>query len=306
MFLSSPLGEAAERGRPDITFVGGFGTENGTRGVAVGDVRYWLDDRIQTVAGLIKSSVNLDFYGLGEAQTREPLRYNLEPEGGLVQAKYRLGDSALWAGLGYAYVATAVSFEAPQGTPRLPDFERTSHIGGLAPSLTWDTRDNVFTPTDGTYVEANVGVFSPSLGSDDDFQRAHLLAMDFRPLAPGLFLGVRGQVTSAFGDAPFYMQPFVGLRGVPVMRYQGETAADLEAELLWQVWNRVSLVGFAGAGATWSGFERIEDTQTVFSGGVGIRYELARAYGIHVGLDVAFSGGSAALYVQIGSAWARP
>jgi len=46
--------------------------------------------------------------------------------------------------------------------------------------------------------------------------------------------------------------------------------------------------------------------QTVLSGGVGFRYEIARAYGIHVGLDVAFSDDNAAVYVQIGSAWARP
>ncbi len=82
-------------GRPNITAVGGLGTENGTWGVFAGDSRYWLDDRVQTLAGAIYASVNLDFYGIGsEAVVRDhPLRYNLEPAGGLLQAKYRLGDS---------------------------------------------------------------------------------------------------------------------------------------------------------------------------------------------------------------------
>ena len=40
-FLDQPLGEArAGFGRPDITIVGGAGTENGTWGVLVGDVRH--------------------------------------------------------------------------------------------------------------------------------------------------------------------------------------------------------------------------------------------------------------------------
>jgi hypothetical protein len=38
------------------------------------------------------------------------------------------------------------------------------------------------------------------------------------------------------------------LRGIPAMRYQGESTAQAEAELRWQFWQRFSLVGFAGAG----------------------------------------------------------
>jgi hypothetical protein len=52
--------------------------------------------------------------------------------------------------------------------------------------------------------------------------------------------------------------------------------------------------------------EHFDNSQTVVSGGAGFRYELARRYGIHAGLDVAFSGEDTAVYVQVGSAWARP
>ena len=53
-------------------------------------------------------------------------------------------------------------------------------------------------------------------------------------------------------------------------------------------------------------FERLDDSQSVVTGGGGFRYELARRYGIHAGVDVAFSSDDAAVYLQIGSAWARP
>ncbi|MGH7305048.1 MAG: BamA/TamA family outer membrane protein [Candidatus Rokuibacteriota bacterium] len=308
-FLNQPLGEAkAGFGRPDITMVGGLGTENGSWGILVGDVRHWLNDRLETQAGFTHLSVNLDFHGIGQDARLDdhPLRYNLEPTGGVVRVKYRLGDSTLWAGLGYAFAVTRVTFEAPAETPGLPDFRRDSTVGGLTPSFTWDTRDNLFTPVRGTFVEAVVGVFSPALGGDDDFQRAQLTAMQFVPLLRTLYLGLRGDAAATFGDAPFYLRPFISLRGAPIMRYQGDEVASIETELRWQFWGRFSVVGFVGTGAAWNDFERFHNTQAIVTGGFGLRYEIARRYGIHMGLDLAFGPDNTAVYVQVGSAWARP
>jgi hemolysin activation/secretion protein len=102
------------------------------------------------------------------------------------------------------------------------------------------------------------------------------------------------------------MLPYINLRGAPIMRYQGEQAGQVEAELRWQCWKRLSLVGFAGYGAAWNDLERFENTMTVPTGGTGFRYELARAYEIHAGVDLAFSPDDAAIYFQVGSAWPRP
>jgi hypothetical protein len=308
-FISSPLGDAQPgHGRPDITLVGGMGTGNGSRGLVAGDVRHWLDDHLQTVVGLVYASVNLDFYGNGrdDALGSHPLHYNLEPKGGVLQAKYRIGDSRTWIGLNYAAASTRVGFDSPAGTPGLPEFERESNVGGLTPSLTYDSRDNIFTPTRGAYVEASAGLFSQALGGDSEFQRPSLLAMEFVPLCSKLFLGVRGGVTASFGDEPFYMKPYISLRGAPIMRYQGDEAAQIETELRWQCWKRFSLVGFVGGGAAWNDFNHFQASQQIVTGGAGFRYELARKYGIHVGVDVARGPDNTAVYIQIGSAWARP
>jgi outer membrane protein assembly factor BamA len=224
----------------------------------------------------------------------------------MLQGKYRLGDSRVWAGMSYAYATTQVSFDAPAGTPGLPDFRSESDVGGVTPSLTYDTRDNIFTPIRGTYVEATLGLFSQGLGGDSEFQRAQIISMQYVPLHPKLFLGLRGQVAASFGDEPFYLRPFISMRGVSAMRYQGEEMAQLEAELRWQFWRRFSLVGFVGCGTVWNDFERFESAKSVLAGGTGFRYELARKYGLHMGLDVAFGPDDPAIYVQVGSAWMRP
>lgn len=159
--------------RPNITVVGGLGTENGTTGAIAADLRYWLDDRLQTLAGVLFASVNLDFYGIGDdgVVAENPLRYELEPAGGVVEAKIRLGRSPVWVGARYVYAQTGVRFDAQEGTPGLPETTRWSAEAGITPSVTIDSRDNLFTPTHGTYVEAGAGVFSPTLGGDDSFQR---------------------------------------------------------------------------------------------------------------------------------------
>jgi hemolysin activation/secretion protein len=102
------------------------------------------------------------------------------------------------------------------------------------------------------------------------------------------------------------MLPFIAMRGVPAMRYQGEGVVQAEMEVRWQFWKRLSLVGFTGVGKRWNEFERFADSGTITAGGTGIRYELARRHGLHMGLDVAFGPDEPAIYVQFGSAWMRP
>lgn len=309
VFLDKPIGgDKTDFARPNITAGFGFATENGTWGAGAGDMRSWLDNRLQTLAALFRASVNLDYYGIGDDPVLEndPLRYNLDVTGGIVQGKYQLGESRFLAGLGFAYASVDVSFVAPEGTPGTPDFVSESTLGGLLPSLTYDTRDNIFTPTNGLYVEASAAVFRDSFGSDEDFERGQIIVMSFHPLGERLFFGVRGQASASSSEAPFYLRPYISLRGAPAMRYQGREVAQIEGELRWQCWKRISLVGFTGTGKAWNEFAGVERNQSIVTWGAGFRYEVAREYGIHMGLDVGIGPDDTAIYVQMGSAWMRP
>ena len=89
------------------------------------------------------------------------------------------------------------------------------------------------------------------------------------------------------------------------MRYQGEQAAEAEAELRWQLHSRFSLVAFAGAGSARSEVA-LRERETVTAGGAGFRYLLARKHGLHVGIDVARGPDKPIFYMVFGSAWLRP
>lgn len=200
-----------------------------------------------------------------------------------------LGTQA-WVGLGYALASTSVSFNGLEEPQVRPAFQSESKVGGLLPTLSFDSRDNMFTPTKGSYLELSAGLFNQALGSDSDFQRVNLTAIHYRPLARDLTLGVVGS----------------SVLRVPVMRYQGDFADQVETELRWQLWERFSLVGFAGAGGTRNEGSRNRASQNVTTGGFGLRYEIARKYGLHMGLDMAYGPTGPVYYVQFGSAWMRP
>ena len=74
----------------------------------------------------------------------------------------------------------------------------------------------------------------------------------------------------------------------------------------WQRWGRYSLVAFAGGGVVWNDLDNFENERSTATGGVGIRYLLARLFGLHMGLDVGFGPDEPILYIQFGSAWFRP
>jgi glucose/arabinose dehydrogenase len=93
---------------------------------------------------------------------------------------------------------------------------------------------------------------------------------------------------------------------VEAIRYQGEEVAQAEMELRWQFWKRISLVGLGGLGSAWNDLGDFSNEETVTTYGAGVRYEIARRYGLHMGADVAFGPDDPILYIQFGSAWMRP
>lgn len=90
------------------------------------------------------------------------------------------------------------------------------------------------------------------------------------------------------------------------MRYQGDDIASVEVEARWQARGRWGLVGAAGYGSARTERASYSATRDIVSGAVGFRYQLARMFGTHAGMDVGFSEGTTAVYIQIGNAWFRP
>ena len=133
-----------------------------------------------------------------------------------------------------------------------------------------------------------------ALGASVDFERFAQILMGWHPLADRVTLGARADYEWSSGGT-LLPPPFVMLRGVPAMRYQGDQVAAVEVEARWQFHGRWSVVAFGGVGTTRTSRDALVVTQDVGSGGVGFRYESARRFGLHAGIDVAHSPGTTAI-----------
>jgi len=235
------------------------------------------------------------------------LGYSVKGKGGVLGGNYRIGDTQLWLRARYGGLDTEVALDSPLvELPDVPPSDYGLRLAALTPSLTFDKRDNFFTPTRGVYVDLSLPLYRESYGSDRDFETANLTAMYFLPLGESFFFSMRGSAKDSSDGTPFYLRPYVALRGVQALQYQGEQAAEIEAELRWQFGARYSVVGFAGTGEARLSAGARERSENVSAGGAGFRYLIARRYGMQMGVDVAGSADDTVVYVVFGNAWLRP
>ena len=198
------------------------------------------------------ASVNLDYYGseaFGDLSDN-PLRFNIEGAILVQQANSGSVIRGCSPACDISCFTTDVTFDSlrtPLGLGRTED-------AGLAVLLDYDSRDNTFTPNKGRRAGLAVSYFSESLGGDFDYAKFNATSFQYWQLyEQRLTFGLRLEYAFAEEDAPFYSQPWVSLRGIPILRYLGNHVVTAEIEPRWKIDERWSVLGFAGVG---SGRER--------------------------------------------------
>ena len=288
---------------PSISAVFGMYTENDTWMAGGAHLGVWKNDNIRYIGALATGSINIKIYRniLGNDLS---INTNIEPDILYQGLKFRLNGSGFFAGVNYLLLDTnsevGLSFIDPEFK-----IKSSSRDAAVIFTLDYDSRDTIFTPGSGFNSSIEASLFRQAVGSDTDFEKYKAKVIYFTPMADTFVLGLRGNIETVDGgpdDVPFYLYPFVDLRGIPIMRYQGETVGVAETELRWNFTTRWSVLGFVGAGRT-KGIAKDDPITTVYSKGAGLRYFIARRFGAHVGFDIAKGPEDTAFYLQFGHAW---
>jgi hypothetical protein len=279
-------------------------TNNGTWLAGGGHFAHWKEDTIRFNAVLGYASANLKFYGLpGLPQLPNGLKFNGE---GLFidqDISWRLKDSNFFLGTGYTFLQVDTSFDLGQVIPGLPVVDKTSRQSGIGIFMSYDSRDTKFTPSSGIESEISATLNDKAIGSDFDYTKYDASLHKWWNPDPKWVPGLRLDLQYVDGDLPFYSVPFIQLRGIPALRYQGRSVAVAETEVRWNFHPRFSAIGFLGIGVAANKFSDMDQAPSRATQGVGFRYMMARKLGMHVGIDVAQGPEDTYWYVQVGSAW---
>ncbi len=289
---------------PDITGAVVAYTANNTWALAAFRSGTIVKRRIKYIIAGGYANINMAFYRTLPLTGEKKFEFNFRTVPVNLQATKRIGFSHWYAGFKYLFLQSIVSYAGS-----LPSFVKQKELNSLVSQLgaviELDTRDNVFSPDSGMKVHFD-GIYSGNLvGSDYEFWKLNYYMYGYKMLGRKLVLGLRLDGQQALGDPPFYLLPYIDMRGIPAEKYQGNADVLAELETRWDFTKRWSAVFFGGSGKAFDEWSDFGSSAWVLSYGTGFRYLLARKFKLRVGVDVAHGPGTWAYYIIFGSNWLK-
>ncbi len=286
---------------PDIAMIAGAYTQNKTWMAGGGYLGFWNQDRIRYRGFMGYANANLEYFFPGEDP--RSINFTLKSYFLLQQVTFRIADSRFLVGGKYQLGLTTVEVGSGDATIPSEDIDMTN--SGLGLVVQYDGFDNLLCPTRGINVNVAYDQFLELIGSDRNSGKLGLSALYFANFNDKWISGFRLDGRLATGDPPFYQLPFIDLRGVPVMRYQGDQVILLETEQMYMIKPRWGVLAFGGFGSTFAEFRGENVSETAWNVGAGFRYTIARLLGLKMGVDIARGPEDWAFYIVAGYAWSR-
>ena len=284
---------------PTITGIAGGGTSTKTWTIALLHSQSFKDDNIRYLGGLFYANVNLDYYQLGNIDlSSHPIGMNIKEWGTLQRLQFRAGKSDFFIGPQYTFlsVETGLNIQGDSSHPKLEpiiDFldslDSRQYLSALGIVVDYDTRVNTLSPKKGLYTGLDANYNATWLGASQNFLKGDLYFYAYVPLTKWLYSIYHFDYQFTAGDAPFYMKPFVELRGAPVMKYQGNQTMLGEIQFRGYFTKSLALVVFTGAGKAFDAYADFGAAQWVIDYGAGFRWEIEKIFGLRVGVDFAWT-----------------
>jgi hypothetical protein len=289
---------------PDITGAAGLYTLNNTWGTGAFRQGSFPSIGLRYTAALFYASINMNFYREIPEVGEKEFEFNLKPVFLMVDVSENLFRNRIFAGARYMFSNMKVDYNfdvLPDSV--FDDGNSDNNLGTLGLYAELDYRNSIFTPDRGIRLKTTYSLSRSWTGSDFDFDKLEFYAHVFFQPYKFWVCGLRAETQIVSSNAPFYYYPFLFMRGIPMMRYQGQETLLFETEQRFDITKRWSLVGFVGTGRTFSDSEYMEDNAWHTAGGAGFRYLVARLFKLRMGIDIAAGADQFAYYIVFGHYW---
>ncbi len=285
---------------PAVTVAGGAATENGTWFAMFGHRRVWKEDSIRYLGGIGYGNVVMNYYFQPANQTIST-EIDTTGFGGIQKLQFRVADTPWFVGVQQLY--SNAEFALKTDLPLLDGLSRQFISSGLGVNLEYDGLDNFFFPKQGYAANLEYLWFDEAIGSDNDYQTLLAEAKGYFPVNDTWTIAFAAEynvLTTNERLLPPMLRPDINLRGIPTNRYQGNYTGSAQAQLMWSIDSRWTALFFGGAGVYSDTASQLwDDLQYAY--GTGIRYLIARRYGVHSGIDIGFSEEDTAIYFNVGT-----
>lgn len=220
--------------------------------------------------------------------------YEEERLGGQVALGGRFGDAWQWR---IQYKSEDVTITPLEGEPPQGDGKTNS----LAPTIVYDTRDDVFNPREGWYCTLQVEFAGGFLGGDYNYTKYVLDARNYINAGENAVLALRLLGGIADRELPSFEKFSVGgvntLRGYDLYEFQGEKMLVANLEYRLEVAKNTQLVIFGDAGYAWDLDEPVHLDDVKIGYGVGLRFDTPVG---PIRLDYGIGESGSQTYVSIG------
>lgn len=181
------------------------------------------------------------------------------------------------------------------------------NTSGIGPILSWDTRNNAYSPDKGGFAEIQYEYFQPFLGSDFKFSVLSIDLRRFFKLSPKSVLAIQGLGGLTFGNTPFRKLEELGgtdiMRGYYGGRYTDKCLMAYQAEYRRFLFWRIGIVAFAATGEVASTPGHFELDGLHYTGGGGLRFALSKEEKLNLRIDYGVAKHSNAFTVQLREAF---
>ncbi len=203
---------------PSISAVMFAAIQNGTKVAGAAHIGYWLEDTMRTTTYVGSPNVFIDIYKENIA-----IEMNLKGLFFYQDATFRISESNFFLGGSYMYFGADTTFDFEDIENDFGGEDTVSCVGLIAQ---YDSRDNHLSPNRGMLLNFKANIYSDTLGSDYSFENYKINATFYNPLT--------SKINLDFNLIAPYLYPFISMRGIPMMRYQGENIVSLETQFSYQ------------------------------------------------------------------------
>jgi outer membrane protein assembly factor BamA len=296
--------------KPSSITTSGFYSINNQFDVTILPEIYFNHDRHLLSTKFNYGEINDYFFGVGstspDIENNQYLQRNF-----ILNVKYQIDAFYKNLKVGPVYEWRNMDVINSEGNPFLDsnlvrgsDGGTTSGIGVIA---SYDSRDNIFYPSEGGFHQFSATYYSKAFGSDFDYSKYILDLRRFVSLSPNHILALQGYAMVEFAYPPFYDLALLGgdrvMRGYLYGRFRDRLYYAIQAEYRLPVIWRFGFVVFGGLGDVASELAKATIATIKPTYGFGVRFRIDELQKLDLRVDVGYGKDTNGIYFSVNQAF---